>query len=89
MEEEPFEITETGWGEFPIQIKIYFIDPNERQVCLSQLLASLHISLHFKAVCSHYLALHQPEIIQDDGSTAVLKEIVDEIVSHQVDDYKS
>lgn len=28
----PYEITETGWGEFEIIIKIFFIDPNERPV---------------------------------------------------------
>ncbi|XP_015519216.1 YEATS domain-containing protein 4 isoform X2 [Neodiprion pinetum] len=26
----PYELTETGWGEFEIVIKIYFHDPNER-----------------------------------------------------------
>lgn len=30
----PYEITETGWGEFEIIIKIFFIDPNERPVSL-------------------------------------------------------
>ena len=28
----PFEVTETGWGEFEVIIKIYFVDPNERPV---------------------------------------------------------
>ena len=28
----PYEITETGWGEFEIVIKIFFNDPNERPV---------------------------------------------------------
>lgn len=28
----PYEITETGWGEFEIVIKIYFHDSNERPV---------------------------------------------------------
>lgn len=28
----PYEVTETGWGEFEIVIKIYFNDPNERPV---------------------------------------------------------
>jgi transcription initiation factor IIF auxiliary subunit len=28
----PYEITETGWGEFEIIVKIFFIDPNERPV---------------------------------------------------------
>lgn len=31
----PYEITETGWGEFEIIIKIFFIDPNERPVSTS------------------------------------------------------
>ncbi|KAG9339939.1 hypothetical protein JZ751_022254 [Albula glossodonta] len=34
----PYEITETGWGEFEIVIKIFFIDPNERSVTLYHLL---------------------------------------------------
>jgi transcription initiation factor IIF auxiliary subunit len=25
IEEPPFEVTETGWGEFEIQIKIFFV----------------------------------------------------------------
>lgn len=28
----PYEISETGWGEFEIVIKIHFHDPNERPV---------------------------------------------------------
>ena len=28
----PYEVTETGWGEFEIVIKIYFHDTNERPV---------------------------------------------------------
>lgn len=28
----PYELQETGWGEFDIVIKIYFHDPNERPV---------------------------------------------------------
>jgi len=30
----PYEIKETGWGEFEVIIKIYFIDPNERPVTI-------------------------------------------------------
>jgi len=29
VETNPFEITETGWGEFEIAIKLFFQDPNE------------------------------------------------------------
>jgi YEATS domain-containing protein 4 len=28
----PFEIEESGWGEFEIQITIFFVDPNEKPV---------------------------------------------------------
>lgn len=31
----PYEISETGWGEFEIVIKIHFHDPNERPVSLA------------------------------------------------------
>ena len=32
----PYEVTETGWGEFEIIIKIYFHDVNERPVKFSK-----------------------------------------------------
>jgi len=28
----PYEVTETGWGEFEVIIKIFFNDPNEKPV---------------------------------------------------------
>ncbi|EFX87329.1 hypothetical protein DAPPUDRAFT_187412 [Daphnia pulex] len=34
----PYEVTETGWGEFEIVIKIYFQDPNERPVTFYHIL---------------------------------------------------
>ncbi|XP_002737992.1 YEATS domain-containing protein 4-like [Saccoglossus kowalevskii] len=34
----PYEVTETGWGEFEVVIKIFFNDPNERPVTLYHLL---------------------------------------------------
>lgn len=30
----PYEIKETGWGEFEVIMKIYFVDPNERPVTI-------------------------------------------------------
>lgn len=35
--EPPYEVAETGWGEFEIPIKIYFMDPTERPVQLKNL----------------------------------------------------
>lgn len=34
MTAPPFEVQETGWGEFELIIKIYFVDPNERPVTI-------------------------------------------------------
>ncbi|RWS10532.1 YEATS domain-containing protein 4-like protein [Dinothrombium tinctorium] len=34
----PFEITETGWGEFEITIKLYFMDQNEKPVTIYHVL---------------------------------------------------
>jgi len=34
----PYEVTETGWGEFEVVVKIYFEDPNERAVTLYHVL---------------------------------------------------
>lgn len=34
----PFEVTETGWGEFEIVIKIHFHDPTERPVTMYHIL---------------------------------------------------
>uniref|UniRef100_A0A8C7HZP3 YEATS domain containing 4 n=1 Tax=Oncorhynchus kisutch TaxID=8019 RepID=A0A8C7HZP3_ONCKI len=42
----PYEITETGWGEFEIIIKIFFIDPNERPVSGARL---CHLGTSFQS----------------------------------------
>lgn len=34
----PYEIMETGWGEFEVVIKLYFHDPTERPVTLYHIL---------------------------------------------------
>ena len=43
----PYEVTETGWGEFEIVIKIYFNDPNERPVNIFLLQAIQNKCLFF------------------------------------------
>ncbi|KAL7009495.1 NuA4 histone H4 acetyltransferase complex and the SWR1 complex subunit [Cystobasidiomycetes sp. EMM_F5] len=43
IEKPPFEVTETGWGEFEIQIKIYFIpEANEKSPLTVNHLLKLH-----------------------------------------------
>ncbi|KAH7646672.1 YEATS domain-containing protein 4 Gas41 [Dermatophagoides farinae] len=36
--EPPYEVDETGWGEFEVVIKIYFVDPSERPVTIYHML---------------------------------------------------
>ncbi|XP_065343509.1 YEATS domain-containing protein 4 [Cloeon dipterum] len=54
----PYEITETGWGEFEITIKIHFHDPNERPVTLYHILKLFQtgpeVMLAKKSVVSEY-----------------------------------
>ncbi|CAH0555228.1 unnamed protein product [Brassicogethes aeneus] len=38
----PYEISETGWGEFEIVIKIHFHDPNERPATMYHILKLFH-----------------------------------------------
>ena len=38
----PYEVSETGWGEFEVQIKIHFTDPQERPVTLYHVLKLFH-----------------------------------------------
>ncbi|GMR48605.1 hypothetical protein PMAYCL1PPCAC_18800 [Pristionchus mayeri] len=32
IEKPPFEVTETGWGEFEVQMRIYFVDSSEKPI---------------------------------------------------------
>lgn len=43
----PYELTETGWGEFEIVIKIYFHDPNERPVSIFLVRIRLFLNIIF------------------------------------------
>lgn len=63
----PYEITETGWGEFEIIIKIYFNDISERPVTL----------YHLLKLFSNPLLSHQP-IVGSQGQ--LVSEYYDEII---------
>lgn len=55
----PYEVTETGWGEFEIVIKIYFQDPNERPVSSTDILDEslaimIPVNFFFRSPCTTY-----------------------------------
>lgn len=56
--EYPFEIFERGWGEFTIQIKIIFVDPNERPVNLTH-----YLVLHGTEVDGYVVSERIEEIV--------------------------
>uniref|UniRef100_UPI00358EDC67 YEATS domain-containing protein 4-like isoform X2 n=1 Tax=Myxine glutinosa TaxID=7769 RepID=UPI00358EDC67 len=71
----PYEITETGWGEFETIINIFFIDPNERPVTVYHLLKLYHnepnIMLGKKALVSEF---YDEMIFQDP--TAMMQQLL-------------
>lgn len=64
----PYEVTETGWGEFEVVIKIYFHDPTERPVTL------YHILKLFQS------PVVEGEISQIDSKKGLVSESYEEIV---------
>nr|ACO11108.1 YEATS domain-containing protein 4 [Caligus rogercresseyi] len=64
----PYEVSETGWGEFEVQIKIYFNDhPTERSVTLYHVLKLFHTSANSSEI-----------LLQ--GKKAVVSEYYDEVI---------
>ena len=41
----PYEVTESGWGEFEVIIKIYFNDPNEKPVSPRKTIAGTCVNI--------------------------------------------
>ncbi|UYV79552.1 K02A2.6-like [Cordylochernes scorpioides] len=59
----PYEVTETGWGEFEIAIKIYFIDPNERPVSVYHVLKLFQNEANFLLGKKHLVSEFYDELI--------------------------
>jgi transcription initiation factor IIF auxiliary subunit len=65
----PFEVSETGWGEFQIQIKIYFHDAPEKPLLLVHNLrlyeAGEDLEAQLKGDCRPVVAESYEEIVQE------------------------
>ena len=82
----PYEVSETGWGEFEVQIKIHLADPQERPVTLYHVLKLFHTP----GTTSTGSGAAAGEAVSGDGSTTtsavvqgrktVVSECYDEIV---------
>jgi len=66
----PYEVTETGWGEFEIVIKVYFNDTVERPATIS----------HVLKLFQHGQNADSPSVLQKQGNKVVVSEFYDEII---------
>ena len=64
----PYEVTETGWGEFEVVIKIYFIDPNERPVTIYHILKLFQTDNNVINIKKHLVSEFYDEMIFQDPS---------------------
>ncbi|XP_071945679.1 YEATS domain-containing protein 4-like [Antedon mediterranea] len=71
----PYEITETGWGEFEIGIKLFFIDQNERPVTLYHFLKLFQTDPNVIAGGNTVVSEHYDEIIFQDP-TAMIQQLL-------------
>jgi transcription initiation factor IIF auxiliary subunit len=76
VEKPPFEVTETGWGEFEIQIKLFFVDPHEKPLTFSHglklyPLEDTPLNKQKQVVVEHY-----DEIVCQDPTEALYQEFM-------------
>lgn len=66
----PYEVSETGWGEFEIIVKIYFVDPLEKSITLYHLLKLFEINPETKQIITkkNVCSENYDEIIFTDPS---------------------
>ncbi|XP_058809624.1 YEATS domain-containing protein 4 [Phymastichus coffea] len=64
----PYELTETGWGEFEITIKIYFNDPNERPITIYHILKLFQTTPEIQVGKKNLVSESYDEIIFQDPS---------------------
>ncbi|GAA38138.2 YEATS domain-containing protein 4 [Clonorchis sinensis] len=53
----PFELTETGWGEFDIVMKVIFTDPNEKPLVITHLIKLFH--------CDHEIMMGHKSLVRE------------------------
>ncbi|XP_792019.1 YEATS domain-containing protein 4 [Strongylocentrotus purpuratus] len=71
----PYEVTETGWGEFEITVKIFFVDPNERPVTVYHFLKLFQSSAGLVLGKKTLFSEHYDELIFQDP-TAMMQQLL-------------
>ncbi|CAL8078173.1 unnamed protein product [Orchesella dallaii] len=87
----PYEVSETGWGEFEVAVKIHFIDPVERPVTVYHVLklfqsGSDHQSLQNVPKKTVTAETYDEMVFQEP--TRYMKSLLDSVVPLTLDEYK-
>lgn len=71
----PYEVQETGWGEFEIAVKVFFVDPNERPVTMYHFLKLFQSATNLTLGKKTLVAEHYDELIFLDP-TAMMQQLL-------------
>ncbi|KIH42361.1 YEATS family protein [Ancylostoma duodenale] len=66
----PYEVTETGWGEFEVQMRIYFVDVNEKPVTVFHYLRLFQPVFTLPNGTTQVIAEHYDEITEEYTAAA-------------------
>lgn len=67
----PYELSETGWGEFEIVIKIFFVDPAEKPVSIFHLLKLFQTDPAIVAGKRNVVSEHYDELVFTDPTNTM------------------
>ncbi|VDM98892.1 unnamed protein product [Thelazia callipaeda] len=84
IEKPPYEVTETGWGEFEVQIRIYFVDVNEKPVTAFHYLRLFHPQVTLPNGKKMVAAEYYDEIVFQEP-TIVMYKILTQLDSRKVE----
>lgn len=68
----PYEVSETGWGEFEVIIKIHFVDPSERAVTLYHMLKLFKPGNPHPIITNYLLTEFYDELVFAEPSNTLL-----------------
>ncbi|XGW28156.1 hypothetical protein V3C99_008172 [Haemonchus contortus] len=72
-EKPPYEVTETGWGEFEVQMRIYFVDVNEKPVTVFHYLRLFQPIVNLPNGTTQVIAEHYDEIVFQEPTIPMYK----------------
>uniref|UniRef100_A0AC35TJW1 Protein AF-9 homolog n=1 Tax=Rhabditophanes sp. KR3021 TaxID=114890 RepID=A0AC35TJW1_9BILA len=78
IEKPPFEVTETGWGEFDVNVKIFFADINEKPIQTFHYIR-LHAPLHNEGTENEFCGVEHYEELVFQDPTSVMADILNSI----------